>query len=148
MSNEAATESTPAPKRMGRPSVVADAIPFERRAKATGYVATAFSVSSIAGVPLSLLLADALGWPYELRQVFPKPEWVLGKPAFVPGLDHLDLERSAPLAPPWRALAGTCAVTRSAPGSYTVISGRPGMAMSPRSTATCATMPSNGARTT
>lgn len=43
-------------------TMVADAIPFERRAKATGYVATAFSVSSIAGVPLSLLLADALGW--------------------------------------------------------------------------------------
>lgn len=43
-------------------TIVADAIPFERRAKATGYVATAFSVSSIAGVPLSLLMADALGW--------------------------------------------------------------------------------------
>lgn len=43
-------------------TMVADAIPFERRAKATSYVATAFSVSSIAGVPLSLLLADAFGW--------------------------------------------------------------------------------------
>ena len=43
-------------------TIVADAIPFERRAKATGYVATAFSVSSIAGVPLSLLMADAMGW--------------------------------------------------------------------------------------
>ena len=43
-------------------TMVADAIPFERRAKATGYVATAFSVSSIAGVPLSLLLADTFGW--------------------------------------------------------------------------------------
>lgn len=43
-------------------TIVADAIPFERRAKATGYVATAFSVSSIAGVPLSLLMADSLGW--------------------------------------------------------------------------------------
>ncbi len=43
-------------------TMVADAVPFERRAMATGYVATAFSVSSIAGVPLSLLLADALGW--------------------------------------------------------------------------------------
>ena len=43
-------------------TMLADAIPFERRAKATGYVATAFSVSSIAGVPFSLLLADALGW--------------------------------------------------------------------------------------
>jgi mitochondrial fission protein ELM1 len=46
-------------------------------------------------------LADALGWPYEVRQVFPKPEWVLGKPRFVPGLHHLDPERSARLEPPW-----------------------------------------------
>jgi uncharacterized protein len=46
-------------------------------------------------------LADALGWPYEVRQVFPKPQWVLGKPRFVPGLDHLDPARSAPLEPPW-----------------------------------------------
>ena len=43
-------------------TIVADAIPFERRAKATGLIASAFSVSSIAGVPLSLLMADALGW--------------------------------------------------------------------------------------
>lgn len=47
------------------------------------------------------VLADALGWPYELRQVFPKAEWVLGKPAFVPSLDHLDPARSAKLGPPW-----------------------------------------------
>ena len=47
------------------------------------------------------VLADALGWPYAVRQVFPKPEWVLGKPPFVPGLDHLDLARSDRLAPPW-----------------------------------------------
>jgi len=43
-------------------TIVADAIPFERRARATGYIATAFSVSSIAGVPLSLLMADVLSW--------------------------------------------------------------------------------------
>lgn len=47
------------------------------------------------------VLADALGWPYEVRQVLPKPEWVLGKPDFRPGLHHLDLERSARLEPPW-----------------------------------------------
>jgi mitochondrial fission protein ELM1 len=46
-------------------------------------------------------LADALGWPYEVRQVFPKPEWVLGKPSFRPGLEHLDPDRSAKLEPPW-----------------------------------------------
>lgn len=43
-------------------TIVADAIPFARRAKASSYVATAFSISSIAGVPLSLFLAAALGW--------------------------------------------------------------------------------------
>jgi len=47
------------------------------------------------------MLADALGWPYQVRQVFPQPEWVLGKPRFVPGLHHLDPERSASLEPPW-----------------------------------------------
>ena len=52
-------------------------------------------------------LADALGWPYEVRQVFPKPEWVLGKPRFEPGLHHLDLERSARLEPPWPDIALT-----------------------------------------
>ena len=53
------------------------------------------------------VVADALGWPYEVRQVFPKPEWVLGKPRFKPGLDHLDLERSARLEPPWPDLIVT-----------------------------------------
>lgn len=53
------------------------------------------------------VLADALGWPYEVRQVFPKPEWVLGKPDFTPGLHHLDPERSARLEPPWPDLVIT-----------------------------------------
>ncbi len=47
------------------------------------------------------VLADALGWRCEVRQLFPKPEWVLGKPTFAPGLEHLDPVRSAQLAPPW-----------------------------------------------
>jgi hypothetical protein len=53
------------------------------------------------------VLVDALGLPYATRQVFPKPQWVLGKPKFVPGLDHLDLARSAELAPPWPDLIVT-----------------------------------------
>ena len=53
------------------------------------------------------VLVDALGWPYEVRQVFPKPEWVLGKPRFAPGLDHLELARSARLEPPWPDLVVT-----------------------------------------
>ena len=43
-------------------TMIADAIPFSRRARATGVVAMAFSISTIAGVPLSLWLANHLGW--------------------------------------------------------------------------------------
>jgi predicted MFS family arabinose efflux permease len=46
-------------------TIVADSIPFERRGKALGTVMSAFSVSTVAGVPLSLLLANHipyLGW--------------------------------------------------------------------------------------
>ena len=46
-------------------TMVADVIPFERRGKAMGTVMTAFSLSTVAGVPLGLFLANhipALGW--------------------------------------------------------------------------------------
>ena len=46
-------------------TIVADSIPFERRGKALGTVMAAFSVSTVAGVPLGLFLENnipALGW--------------------------------------------------------------------------------------
>lgn len=43
-------------------TIVGDVIPFERRARASGVVATAFSISTVAGVPLSLWLANHIGW--------------------------------------------------------------------------------------
>lgn len=43
-------------------TLIGDTIPFARRAHATGFVASAFSLSTIAGVPLSLWLANLLGW--------------------------------------------------------------------------------------
>ena len=43
-------------------TIVGDVIPFERRARASGVVSTAFSLSTVAGVPLSLWLANHLGW--------------------------------------------------------------------------------------
>ena len=52
-------------------------------------------------------LADALGWPYATRLALPKPEWVLGKPGFRPGLHHLDPVRSSVLEPPWPDLVLT-----------------------------------------
>ena len=46
-------------------TMIADAIPFERRGQAMGTVMAAFSMSTVAGVPLGLLLANhipSLGW--------------------------------------------------------------------------------------
>ncbi|MDX6751547.1 ELM1/GtrOC1 family putative glycosyltransferase [Geminicoccaceae bacterium 1502E] len=53
------------------------------------------------------VIARALGLPVIRKTVLPKPEWVLGKPPFRPSLDHLDLERSDPLEPPWPDLVLT-----------------------------------------
>ncbi len=43
-------------------TMVGDVIPFARRARASGMISTAFSVSTVAGVPLSLWLANHLQW--------------------------------------------------------------------------------------
>ena len=43
-------------------TVVGDLIPFERRARASGTIMAAFSLSTIAGVPLSLWLANHFQW--------------------------------------------------------------------------------------
>lgn len=43
-------------------TIVGDVVPFERRGRAMGIVMTAFSVSTVAGVPLGLLLSAHLSW--------------------------------------------------------------------------------------
>ena len=43
-------------------TIVADVVPFERRGRAMGVVMTAFSVSTVAGVPLGLMVAQRWGW--------------------------------------------------------------------------------------
>jgi predicted MFS family arabinose efflux permease len=43
-------------------TIIGDTIPFTRRAKASGIVSTAFSFSTVAGVPLSLWLATHFQW--------------------------------------------------------------------------------------
>ena len=43
-------------------SIVGDAVPDSRRGAATGVVASAFSLSAVAGVPLGLLLANLFSW--------------------------------------------------------------------------------------
>ena len=43
-------------------TLVGDLIPFERRATASGVISAAFSLSTVAGVPLSLWLANHFQW--------------------------------------------------------------------------------------
>ncbi|MBI3382362.1 MAG: MFS transporter [Aquabacterium sp.] len=43
-------------------TIVGDAVPFERRGQAMGLVMSAFSMSTVAGVPLSLWMASRWGW--------------------------------------------------------------------------------------
>lgn len=43
-------------------TIIGDTIPYARRAKASGIVASAFSFSTVAGVPLSLWLANRFQW--------------------------------------------------------------------------------------
>ncbi len=43
-------------------TIIGDVIPFERRGRAMGIVMTSFSVSTVAGVPLGLLLAAHFSW--------------------------------------------------------------------------------------
>ncbi|MFJ7567263.1 MFS transporter [Herminiimonas sp. NPDC097707] len=64
-------------------TMVADVIPFERRGKAMGTVMTAFSISTVAGVPLGLLLASsfpAIGWraPFFFIVLLATGFWLIG----------------------------------------------------------------------
>src|SRR5487761_2756449 len=43
-------------------TLVGDLIPFERRATASGIISASFSLATVAGVPLSLWLANAFQW--------------------------------------------------------------------------------------
>lgn len=45
-------------------TIIGDAIPFERRGKASGSVMSATALASVIGVPTSLMLATKLGWQW------------------------------------------------------------------------------------
>ncbi|HZD25496.1 MAG TPA: ELM1/GtrOC1 family putative glycosyltransferase, partial [Alphaproteobacteria bacterium] len=47
------------------------------------------------------VIADALGWPYQVKQLVFRAPYVLGKPRFRTSLYHVDQTQSAPLEPPW-----------------------------------------------
>jgi mitochondrial fission protein ELM1 len=47
------------------------------------------------------IIADALGWPYEVKDLVFRARYVKGKPLFRTSLHHVDRTRSSPLEPPW-----------------------------------------------
>lgn len=49
-------------------------------------------------------VAAALGWPCDRKVLVMRAKYVIAKPRFRRTLDHLDLERSDPLTPPWPEL--------------------------------------------
>jgi len=79
-------------------------------------------------------VADALALPCDTKQLFPKPQYVLGKPRYRVSLSHLDMERSAALAAPWPDLIITIGrrpsmaalwVKQQHPATKIVLLGRP-----------------------
>jgi hypothetical protein len=47
------------------------------------------------------IIADALGWPFVVKDLVFRVPYVIGKPRFRASLYHIDRARSAPLEPPW-----------------------------------------------
>ncbi len=73
-------------------AIVGDLIPEARRGTAMGVIASAFSISSIAGVPVGLFLANHFGWraPFALLTVSGVAIWVVAWRA-LPRIDrHVD----------------------------------------------------------
>ncbi|VAW79928.1 hypothetical protein MNBD_GAMMA13-2046 [hydrothermal vent metagenome] len=52
-------------------------------------------------------VADCLGMPYTTKRLLPRQKYALGKPFFRISLEHLDMNRSDPLNPPWPDLVIT-----------------------------------------
>jgi predicted MFS family arabinose efflux permease len=77
-------------------AIVGDAFPDARRGTATGVVMSAFSVASIAGVPIGLYLAEWLGWRAPFAVLGALSGAVLGLAAWVlpPLRGHLGRRRS------------------------------------------------------
>jgi predicted MFS family arabinose efflux permease len=87
-------------------TMVGDLVPFERRGRASGIIMSAFSLSTVAGVPLALFLANLFGWrfPFYLIAVLAVPLLALAWRRLPELRGHLptavvsEAERAHPLA--------------------------------------------------
>jgi predicted MFS family arabinose efflux permease len=84
-------------------TIVADVIPFERRGRAMGIVMSAFSVSTVAGVPLGLFMATHLSWQAPFIGIAVLSGLLaVGAAVTLPRLDHHLQARDRPSV--WRGI--------------------------------------------
>lgn len=78
-------------------TIIGDVIPFERRARASGVVMSAFSISTIAGVPVSLWLANWLNWraPFVLVSLLTVLFVIIGQQALPQLRHHISAQKRA-----------------------------------------------------
>ena len=76
-------------------TIVGDVIPFNRRARASGVVSAAFSISTVAGVPLSLWLAHYFQWraPFIFIAVLVAPFIFIGARTLPELRHHISAEK-------------------------------------------------------
>lgn len=87
-------------------AIVSDLIPEQRRGTAMGVISSAFSLSSIAGVPIGLFLANHFGWraPFGFLTVASVLLWIAGS-RLLPKLDrHLHARRASSIRSQLRAV--------------------------------------------
>jgi predicted MFS family arabinose efflux permease len=85
-------------------TIVADVVPFERRGRAMGIVMSAFSFSTVAGVPMGLFMAAHLSWQAPFLGIAALSGLLcLGAALTMPPLNHHLLLRDRPSA--WRGIA-------------------------------------------
>lgn len=88
-------------------TMIGDAIPFARRARASSMVSAAFSVSTVAGVPASLWLANHFSWraPFILIAGLSVVFIFIGRKALPELRQHLEQEKPLhPLSAPFAVL--------------------------------------------
>jgi predicted MFS family arabinose efflux permease len=86
--------------------IIGDAIPEMRRGRATGVVMTAFSVASIAGLPVGIMLGNRFGvrTPFGVLGVFSLAIWLVAYRVLPPLRGHLCHRRQS-AAETWAVLA-------------------------------------------
>jgi predicted MFS family arabinose efflux permease len=82
-------------------TIIADVVPYARRARATSFVSAAFSLAAVMGVPIGLWFSAQLSWraPFLALAVLATVAWIVAA-RIVPSLDaHVaSAERRRPLA--------------------------------------------------